>query len=162
MLDNLLDLVRLDFAPRHRHPSGARVVLATVVSIVGSLLADALLVVIAQAVFPSTKNYVHFQFSDYAKLTIVGVIIACVAWPIVTRITSQPRWMFLRMAVAVTLVLWLPDVYILLKGQNSTAVAFLFVMHLAIAVVTYNALARLAPVGAERDASAHRVQPVGR
>jgi hypothetical protein len=53
-------------------------------------------------------------------------------------------------------------VYILLKGQNSTAVAFLFVMHLAIAVVTYNALVRLAPVGAERDASAHRVQPVGR
>ena len=136
MPNNVLDLVHLDFAPRHSQPSGVRVVLATIASVAGSLLADALLVVIAEAIFPSTKGYVHFQFSDYAKLTIVGVIIACVAWPIVTRITSQPRWMFFRMAIAVTLVLWLPDVYILLKGQNATAVAFLFVMHLAIALVT--------------------------
>jgi hypothetical protein len=42
-------------------------------------------------VFPSTKGYGHFQFSDYAKLTIIGVIIACVAWPIVTRIYSAHR-----------------------------------------------------------------------
>ncbi len=162
MPNNVLDLVHLDFAPEHRQPSGVRVVLATIASIIGSLLADALLVVIAQAVFPSTKGYVHFQFSDYSKLTIVGVIIACIAWPIVTRITSQPRWMFFRMAILVTLVLWLPDVYILVKGQPAKAVAFLFLMHLAIAVVTYNALVRLAPVGAPREASTHRVQPVGR
>ena len=49
------------------------------------------------------------------------------------------------MAVLVTLVLWLPDVYILVKGQPAKAVAVLFVMHLAIALVTYNALVRLAP-----------------
>jgi len=162
MLQRALNLVRLDFAPQHRQPSGARVALATIVSIAGSLLVDALIVVIAEALVPSTKGYVHFQFSDYAKLTIVGVIIACVAWPITTRITSQPRWMFFWMAVAVTLVLWLPDVYILVKGQPAKAVAALFVMHLAIAVVTYNALVRLAPIGARRQASAHRVHPVGR
>ena len=124
--------------------------LATVVSIVGSLLADALLVVIAQAVFPATKGYAHFQFGDYAKLTVIGVLIACVAWPVTTRITSRPRWMFVRMAVLVTLVLWLPDVYILVNGQPAKAVAFLFVMHLAIALVTYNALVYLAPVRARR------------
>ena len=111
MLNRALNLVHLDFAPRHQQPSGARVVLATIVSIVGSLAVDALIVVIFQAAFPSTKGYAHFQFSDYSKLTIIGVIIACIAWPIVTRITSEPRWMFVRMAVLVTLVLWLPDVY---------------------------------------------------
>ena len=57
----------------------------------------------------------------------------------------MPRWMFLRMAVLVTIVLWLPDLYILAKGQPARAVAFLMVMHLAIAVVTYNLLVRLAP-----------------
>jgi hypothetical protein len=161
MLSKAMSLVHLDFAPNHKQPSGGRVVLATVASIVGSLLADAVLVVIAQAVFPSTKGYVHFQFGDYAKLTVIGVLIACVAWPITTRITSQPRWMFLRMAILVTLVLWLPDVYILAKGQPAKAVGFLFLMHLAIALVTYNALVRLAPVRALRR-PAHRAQPVPR
>jgi Family of unknown function (DUF6069) len=161
MLSKVMSLVHLDFAPDHKQPSGGRIVLATVASIVGSLLADAVLVVIAQAVFPSTKGYAHFQFGDYAKLTVIGVLIACVAWPITTRITSQPRWMFLRMAILVTLVLWLPDVYILAKGQPAKAVGFLFLMHLAIAVVTYTALVHLAPVRALRR-PAHRAQPVAR
>jgi hypothetical protein len=161
MLSKVASLVHLDFAPNHEQPSGGRVALATAVSIVGSLLVDAILVVIAQAVFPSTKGYAHFQFADYAKLTVIGVIIACIAWPITTRITSQPRWMFFRMAVLVTLVLWLPDVYILVKGQQATAVAFLFLMHLAIALVTYNALVRLAPVRTPHHAT-HRAQPVRR
>jgi hypothetical protein len=156
MLEKAFALVHLDFAPYHRQPTGARVALATVVSIVGSLLADALIVVIAQALVPGDKGYAHFQFSDYAKLTVIGVIIACVAWPIVTRITSQPRWMFFRMAILVTLVLWLPDVYILVKGQPGKAVAFLFLMHLAIALVTYNALVHLAPVRALERRTHHR------
>ena len=162
MPQRVLDLVRLDFAPQHRQPSVGRLVLATIASIAGSLLADALIVVIAQVLVPSTKGYVHFQFGDYAKLTVVGVIIACVAWPITTRITSQPRLMFFIMAIAVTLVLWLPDVYILVKGQPAKAVAFLFLMHLAIALVTYNALVRLAPIRAQRRASAQRARQVGR
>jgi Family of unknown function (DUF6069) len=162
MLNKAMSLVHLDFAPSHHQPSGGRVLLATVASLVGALLADALLVVIAEAVFPSTKGYSHFQFHDYAKLTVIGVIIACIAWPITTRITSQPRWMFFRMAVLVTLVLWLPDVYILIREQPGKAVAFLFLMHLAIALVTYNALVRLAPVRPLRHPSHRRVQPVSR
>ena len=117
------------------------------VIVIGSLAADALPVVIGTAVFPATKGYVHFRFSDYAKLTIIGVLIACVAWPIVTRISSSPRWLFFRLAILVTLVLWLPDAYILYQGQPADAVAILFLMHLAIAVVTYNLLVRLAPTG---------------
>ncbi len=162
MLQKVLDLVRLDFAPHHQQLSNGRVVLATVVSIAGSLLADALLVVIAQALWPSTKGYGHFQFADYSKLTIIGVIIACTAWPITTRITSQPRWMFFRMAVLVTLVLWLPDVYILIQGQPSQAVGTLFVMHVAIAQVTYSALVYLAPVRALRYPSHRAPQRVAR
>jgi hypothetical protein len=162
MLQKALDLIHLDFAPEHEQPSGVRVALATLVSIIGSLLADALLVVIAQAVFPSTKGYAHFQFADYCKLTVIGVIIACVAWPITTRITSQPRWMFFWMAILVTLVLWLPDVYILIKGQPAKAVAFLFLMHLAIALVTYNALVYLAPVRARVRSARRHAQAIGR
>ena len=116
------------------------------VSVAGSLGADAILVVIGERVFPSTSGYVHFQFSDYARLTIIGVLIACAAWPIVTRISSAPRWLFFRMAIAVTLVLGPPDLWILHLGQPGQAVAVLMVMHLAIAVVTYNALVDIARV----------------
>jgi hypothetical protein len=47
----------------------------------------------------------------------------------------------------VTLVLWLPDIYILHQGQSAKAVAVLMTMHLAVALVTYNALVRIAPCG---------------
>jgi hypothetical protein len=146
LVDRGLRLARVDFDAADRQPSGVRVIVALVVSVIGSLAADALLVTIGQAVFPSTKGYGHFQFSDYAKLTVIGVVIACVAWPIVTRISSAPRWLFFRMAIAVTLVLWLPDLYILLRGAPGRAVAVLVVMHLAIALVTYNCLVRIAPL----------------
>jgi hypothetical protein len=145
-LGRALGLVRVDLAPAHRQPSSLQVAIATVVSVVGSLAVDAILVVIGEAVFPSTKGYAHFQFSDYSKLTIIGVLIACAAWPIVTRISSAPRWLFFRMAIAVTLVLWLPDLYILHMGQSVSAVAVLMVMHLAIAVVTYNCLVHIAAI----------------
>ncbi len=152
----IVDLARLDFSPQHRQPSWLRVLVATILSIAGSLAADALLVVIGQAAFPSTRGYPHFQFPDYGKLTIIGVIIACVAWPIVTRISAQPRWLFLRLAVLVTLVLWAPDLYILHGGAPGDAVFILMLMHLAIAVVTYNLLVRVAPVGQPATAAAAR------
>jgi hypothetical protein len=139
-------MAKIDFAPKHRQPTPLLVLVASIVAIAGSLAADALLVAIGTGVFPATKGYVHFRFSDYGKLTTIGVIIACMAWPIVTRISSHPRWVFLRMAIAVTLVLLLPDVYILAKGQPAKAVAVLMMMHLAIGVVTYSSLVLLAPV----------------
>ena len=145
-LARLLGYARVDFDPAHRQPSGSRAVTATAVALAGSLAADALLVVIGQAVFPSTRGYGHFQFSDYAKLTVIGVLIACLAWPIVTRVSSAPRWLFFRLAILVTLVLWLPDIYILVRGAPGRAVAVLMVMHLAIALVTYNSLVHIASV----------------
>jgi hypothetical protein len=80
------------------------------------------------------------------------VLIACAAWPVVARISSAPRWLFFRLAIAVTLVLLLPDVYIWHQGQPAQAVAVLMTMHLAIALVTYNLLVHVAPVRATRRA----------
>jgi hypothetical protein len=154
MLKQLATIAGIDFRPRHAQPRVSRVVPATLAAVAGSLAADALLVAIGQAVFPGTRGYVHFQFHDYAKLTVIGVIVACAAWPVVTRISAVPRWLFFRLAILVTLVLWLPDVYILYRGQPANAVAILVLMHLAIALVTYNLLVRLAPGGpAPRHAS---------
>jgi len=146
----------IDFSPPHRPPEWWRVLLATVLSIALSLAADAALVAIGTRVFPSTKGYGHFQFHDYAKLTVIGVLIACAAWPVVARLSSAPRWLFFRLAILVTLFLWLPDIYIWHQGQQAKAVLVLMAMHLAIALVTYNLLVHLAPVRAPRGVAAAR------
>jgi hypothetical protein len=159
LLDRVLGLARVDFAPAHRQPASWRVIVALGASLIGSLGADALLVALGTAMFPSTKGYVHFQFSDYAKLTIIGVVIACAAWLVVTRISSAPRWLFFRQAIAVTLVLWLPDLYILYRGAPGRAVAVLAVMHLAIALVTYNCLVHIAAVAPSGRVGAHAYRP---
>lgn len=56
-----------------------------------------------------------------------------------------PRLLFLRLTILVTLILLLPDVYILYQGQPAKAGVVLVCMHLTIALVTYNALVHLAP-----------------
>jgi hypothetical protein len=146
IVERARSLSRFDPAPGHRPPHAAAVAVATVLSVALCLLADALLAKIGTAAFPATKGYVHFRFSDYSKLTIIGVIIACLAWPVVTRLTSDPQWVFIRLAVLVTVFLLLPDLYIWLQGQPGRAVLVLAAMHLAIALITYNVLVRLAPV----------------
>jgi hypothetical protein len=145
MLKWLMQLARIEFWPTHRQPTAARVLVASVVSVIGSLIADAVLVAFGEAAWPGTKGYAHFEFADYSKLTVIGVVVACAAWPIVTRACSVPRWLFLRLAVLVTVVLLLPDVYIWHQGQSGEAVTVLMIMHVAIGVVTYSALTRIAP-----------------
>jgi hypothetical protein len=136
--------MRVDFRPTGR-PRTPWLLVATLVALSGSLLADYLLVRLGTTIFPSTKGFAHFRFSDYAKLTIIGVIIACVAWPVVTRVTSRPRWLFLRAAVVVTVVLFAPDLWIWHEGSPAKAVFVLLWLHVAIAIVTYNALVHIAP-----------------
>jgi hypothetical protein len=143
--DQVRSLTRFDPSPAHRLPRAGRVALAIAASVALCLLADKLLVLAGTAAFPGTRGYVHFQFSDYAKLTIIGIVIAGLGWPAVARLTSAPRWVYFRLAIAVTAVLLLPDLYIWLLGQPGRAVLVLVAMHLAIGLITYNLLVRLAP-----------------
>jgi hypothetical protein len=152
-VERALAWARVDFRPTLRPPAWWRVGLATVLAIAGSLAADAALVVLGKHVFPATKGFVHFQFHDYAELTVIGVLIACAGWPIVTRITSAPRWLFFRLALAVTLVLFLPDLWILMRGESGQGVLVLMAMHVAIALVTYNVLVHVAPVGGAMESA---------
>jgi hypothetical protein len=148
-LQPLLRAFRIDFKAL-TPPSPIQLFFASIVALAGSLLADWLLVKLGTHVFPSTRGYTHFKFDDYAKLTIIGVAIACAGWPLVTTLTSAPRRLFLQAAVAITIVLLAPDAYIWHNGSSGKAVFVLVWMHVAIAIVTYNALVHLAPVGRTR------------
>ncbi len=133
--------------PRGRLPTAGRVVTASVLALAASLGVDVVLVTIGRTAFPATRNYGHFHFADYGSLTILGVVLACAAWMVVTRASSDPRRVFFRVAVIVTLVLWLPDIWLLIRDQPFSAVAILMSMHLGVALVTYYALVVVAPAG---------------
>lgn len=141
----VLALLKVDLEPVAEQPPWALFVLALVIALLASLASDAILVAIGTTIFPSVRDFPHFQFSDYGKLTVIGVTIACLAWPVVTRISSQPRWLFLSLAAVVTLLLWAPDLWILVHGEPLRGVGVLMLMHLAIAFITYNALVRIDP-----------------
>jgi hypothetical protein len=139
----LFQLFRIDFAPT-KAPKARGVVVATILSVIGSLLADVVLVKIGVHLFPAQKNYQHFQFSDYAKLTTVGVLFAGIGWPLVARLSSTAQSAYARLAIVVTLVLLAPDAAIWYLGQPADGVFVLVWMHLAIGVVTYFVMTRVA------------------
>ena len=149
-IDRALALARVDWSPSRRQPALEWVVVATAIAVAGSLLADAALVAAGTALFPGTVGYEHFRFDDYAKLTVIGVVIGCAGWPIVTRVSSAPRWLFSRLAVLITLVLFLPDVWLLMRHQPLDGVAVLMTMHVAVALITYQVVVRVAPARARR------------
>jgi hypothetical protein len=144
LIERTLTWWHIDLKPTGQYPPPGRYFTAVVVAVVGSLGANALIVALATYLNSSIKGYSHFQFDDYGTLTVIGVLAACVAWIAVLRISSEPRWLFIRMAVIVTLVLWIPDVYLFTKREPTAAVVVLMIMHLSVALVTYNALVHLA------------------
>lgn len=136
----------MDWTPSHRQPSVARLGVATALAIIGSLAADALVVAAGTHLFPGTAGYEHFRFNDYAKLTIIGVVIGAAGWPVLTHVSSAPRWLYGWLTILISLGLFLPDAWLLLRGQPLKEVAVLMVMHIAVAVVIYCAMVFIAPV----------------
>ena len=109
--------------------------------------------------FPATNGYVHFQFADYAKLTVIGVLIAGAGLAgrgprelgaalalLPRRHRGDPRALPAR------------RLDLAARGSRPRRVAVLLAMHVAIALITYNLLVHLAPVRAPaaRDVAATR------
>jgi len=112
-----------------------------------SLAADVVLVAIGRAAFTVPASFGKFAFGTYALLTALGVAGATLAWDAVTRLNSRPNWLLIRLAALVTALLLIPDFLLLGTPGNPTGpVVILMLMHLAIAVVTYTALIKVAPV----------------
>jgi hypothetical protein len=150
MVVRLASLFRINFAPPHSQPTLVRTASATFVAIAVSLGVGVAITAFAQAIMPATQGYAHFQFADYAKLTVIGVLGGCAGWPIVTRVTSAPVRLYLTLAGLATLVLWLPDLYILYKGQPLDAVVVLMIMHVAVAIVICCSVVFVAPARQNR------------
>jgi hypothetical protein len=141
---------RIDVPRLRAQPRAGRFAAATVVAIIGSVAACALLALAGTALFPSTRGYEHFQFGDYTKLTVLGVLFAAAGWLVACALSSRARRLYLWAAVAVTIASFAPDVWILMHGQTAEGVFVLAVMHIAVAIMTYLAIVWIAP---QRDAA---------
>lgn len=138
-------ILGLDWPMGRRQPSWLRLLAASVVALGLSLLACWLLAGLGVMLFPDTAGYAHFGFADYAKLTTIGVLVSCLAWPVVTLASTRGARLLLWLAVLVTVVSFAPDIWILLHGQPADAVFILLLMHVALLVITYPALVLIAP-----------------
>jgi hypothetical protein len=138
-------VLRLDLPRGGAQPAAWRWILATVLAVGASLLACLGLAYIAVVLYPDLAGYGHFQFGDYSRLTIIGVIGACVGWPVVAWFTTRARRLYLWLAIVVTVVSLAPDAWILHTGQPPAGVATLIAMHFALALITYPAMVFLAP-----------------
>lgn len=154
-LDAIRTFFRIDLPGGRRQPGPWRLVVATVVAIVGSVAACAVLAQAGMLVYPSTRGYEHFRFADYTKLTVIGVVIACAGWPLAAALSSRARRLYLWAAVAVTVVSFAPDVWILIHGESAAGVFVLAVMHVAVAVVTYLSMVLIAPQRDREPAASH-------
>jgi hypothetical protein len=146
LIDRALAIARVDWTPHHRQPNPILVIVAAVITLIGALAADTALVAVGTHVFPATAGYGHFKFDDYAKLTIIGVVIGAAGWPVITRVSSAPKWLYGRLTILITIVLFLPDAWLLIHHQPPKAVAVLMSMHVAVAVVIYFAMVNVAPI----------------
>jgi hypothetical protein len=111
------------------------------------LLADIVLAAIGQAAFTVPASFDKFSFASYSLLTVAGIAGATATWGAVTRLSSRPRWLLTRLAALVSALFLIPDFLLLGTPANPAGpVLILMLMHLAIAVITYTALIRIAPV----------------
>jgi hypothetical protein len=119
---------------------------AGLIAAAASLAAGVALASIGQAAFAVPASFGKFSFGTYALLTVLCVAGATATWAAVTRLCSRPRWLLTRLAALVTALFLIPDFLLLgTPGNPAGPVAILMLMHLAIAVITYTALVKIAP-----------------
>jgi hypothetical protein len=126
-------------------PGALRFVVSALCAVALSLLACAAVAAATIAIAPSLAGYEHLRTADWAKLTIIGIVLASLGWPLACAIWSSARRPFLILTAVVTIVSLAPDLWILKQGQPAGGVLALIVMHVAVAVVTYPSLVLIAP-----------------
>lgn len=137
LLDQVMRVSRLDFRPSPRQPSILLTAVGIGTGVVLSVAVNMLIVHVAVGLDPALAGYQHFRLSDYGRLTVLGALIACGGWPVLTRVSSAPVRVYLAIAVLGTLVLWLPDLYILFVLREPVrAVETLMLMHVAVVSVS--------------------------
>ena len=141
----------IDLPAGRAQPAWWRWLVAALIAGVLSVAACGILAAAGTAADPAAAGYEHFRFPDYAKLTIAGVIAAVIVWPIITLLSSRAGRLYVGISALALVASFAPDLWILHGGQPPIAVAFLGLMHVAVAAITVAAILVVAPQRRRRD-----------
>jgi hypothetical protein len=140
----MLEFFAIELPKTGRQPRTLEFVLATIVAILGSYIARAVVLAVAAEWSPVTGKYPPFHHQDYLLPTIAITALACAAWPASTLISTHGRRLFLAVVAAGTSTFIALDV----SGDETTGPAVTGVavaVHIAIALVIYPSLVFLSP-----------------
>ena len=123
-----------------------RIVLATVIALLIAVPVDLAIEALARQAFAVSPLFEPFQ-GTVAPYTAGGVILAGLAYAIVSRFLHDADRVYVRLAVVALALSWIPDVALLFidePGATVPAVASLMAMHGATAAIVVTALLRIA------------------
>lgn len=136
-------------APAATRTSPLLIAAGVAAAIVVSVLADAVIALIAHAIGASDE-FPPLQFGGFTFFTVIGVLAGLAGWAVIRSRSRRPaavlRWL-VPTVVAVSLV---PDLLLLpgdtFPGTSVLAVVSLMVMHVVVAAIAVTAFRRVLPL----------------
>ena len=123
-----------------------RIVLATAIALVIAVPVDLAIEAFARQAFAVSPDFEPFQ-GTVAPYTAGGVILAGATFAVVRRFFRDATGVYVRLAIVVLVLSWIPDVALLFinePGATVPAVASLMVMHASAAAIVVSSLVKIA------------------
>lgn len=123
-----------------------RIVLATALALVIAIPLDLAIEAVARQAFAVSPDFEPFQ-GTVAPYTAGGVVLAGVAFAVLERFVRDAAHVYVRIAIVVLVLSWVPDIALLFinePGATVPAVASLMVMHAVAAAIVVTSLVRIA------------------
>ncbi len=123
-----------------------RIVLATAIALIVAIPLDLAIEASARQAFAVSPDFEPFR-GTVAPYTAGGVVLAGAAFAVLQRFVRDAARVYVRIAIVVLVLSWIPDVALLLinePGATVPAVASLMVIHAAAAAIVVTSLERIA------------------
>jgi hypothetical protein len=123
-----------------------RIALATAIALIIAVPLDLAIEAFARQAFSVSPDFPPFQGS-VAPYSAGGIILAGVVYAVLRRVVPDSDRVYVRIAIVVLVLSWIPDVALLFinePGATVPAVASLMVMHAVAAAVVVTLLVRIA------------------
>lgn len=116
-------------------------------AVVVAATANALVSVIAVALFDVSPGFLPLRVGADVSFTVIGVVGAVVVFALVARFSRRPVWLFRRVALGALVISLVPDLLVLyanlFPGTTVAAVVSLMVMHVVAWAVSVGTLTTL-------------------
>lgn len=123
-----------------------RLLAAVALSMVVITASNAGLSVIGTAIFSAPDDFCAFLPQNSVPMTLEAVVLAAVAWVLLSRRSARPAWWFYHGMRVFVLVSWLLSLLALATWRSVLGVVTLDIMLVIGATVIYLTMTRIAPI----------------